>query len=92
MRRDFKELANDHLVPVRAPALDPANLKATQRERVGQLLSGELHIGELAKPGEWNLHRNPAKKRRSFSRKARRSGMPCRNIAMRSTPRPKAKP
>ena len=88
----LEQLADNHLVPVGTPALHAANLKATEGECVGQLLSGQLHIGEFAKPGERNLHRKPAKKRTSFSRKARRSGMPWRNIAMRSTPRPNANP
>ena len=92
MRSDLEELANDHLVPVGTPALHAANLKASQGQRVRQLLGGQLNVGELAEPGERNLHRKPAKKRRSFSRKARRSGIPCRNIAMRSTPRPNANP
>ena len=92
MRSNLEQLANDHLVPVGSPTLHAANLKATQGERLGQLLGSQLDIGELTKPGERNLHRNPVKKRRSFSRKARRSGMSWRNIAMRSTPRPNANP
>ena len=92
MRSDLEQLADNHLVPVGTPALHAANLKATQRERVGQLLGSQLYVGEFAEPGERNLHRKPARKRRSFSRKARRSGMPWRNMAMRSTPRPNANP
>ena len=37
-------------------------------------------------------HQNWREKRRSFSQSARRSGRPWRSIAIRSSPRPKAKP
>ena len=38
------------------------------------------------------LHQNCSRKRRSFSNSRRRSGTPCFSIAMRSMPRPNAKP
>ena len=92
VRRNLKELAYDHLPPVATPSLKPANLKPAESERIGELLGGELHINELAKPGERHPHRRPRSMRRSFSRKARRSGISCRSIAIRSTPSPNAKP
>ncbi len=39
-----------------------------------------------------NPHPNCSRKRRSLSSSRRRSGMPCLSIAIRSTPRPQAKP
>ena len=48
MWSDLEEFPNDHLVPAGTPALHATHLKATQGERIRQLLSSQLNIGELA--------------------------------------------
>ena len=49
-------------------------------------------VAVLAQPGVRDPHENCSSIRTSLSKKRRRSGMPWRSIATRSTPIPKAKP
>ena len=54
--------------------------------------TSEPGIAVLLQPGDGDPHQNCSRKRRSFSKNRRRSGTPCLSIAMRSMPRPNAKP
>ena len=55
-------------------------------------LDVERGIAVFAQPVQRDPHPNCSRKRRSFSKYRRRSGMPCLSIAIRSTPIPQAKP
>ena len=87
-----KQLADDDVPPVVAPADDPLDLHAEHREPLGELLGREVDIDVLGEPREGHPHRSCSRKRRSFSRNSRRSVMPCLSILIRSGPIPKAKP
>ena len=89
---DLDQLADDDVLPVRAPALDALDLHAEEGQTLGELLRGELDVDVVAQPGQRHPHRNCSRKRRSFSRNRRRSVMPCLSILMRSGPIPNAKP
>ncbi len=90
--RHLEQLSRDDVAPLGPPALDSLHLHAQERQAVSQLLRGERNVDIVAQPGEGHSHRNCSRKRRSLSRKTRRSAIPWRSIAIRSTPIPKAKP
>ena len=87
-----EELADDDVLPVRAPTLEALDLHPEQRQPLGELLRRELDVDVVAEPGQRHSHRNCPRKRRSFSMYRRRSPTLWRRFAMRSTPIPKAKP
>src|SRR5215468_7722119 len=75
---------------------DALHLEPVHGEVVHQRGNVDGNLDVAAKPGDGHDHDvgswNCSRKRRSFSRKRRMSGMPWRTIAMRSTPTPNAKP
>ena len=75
-----------------AAADDPVDLAAREDEPARDLLERPVERDVLAQPAGGDLHQNCARTRRSFSQKARRSGSPCRSIAIRSMPSPNANP
>ena len=72
--------------------LDAVDLARGDHETVGELAGRHRHRHVLAQPAHRDLHQNCLNMRRSFSQNMRMSGMPCRWAAMRSMPRPQAKP
>ena len=92
MLLDRQQLADDHVPPVRAPAVDALDLHPQQRQALGEALRRQVEVDELAQPAERDPHRNCSRKRRSFSMYRRRSPTPWRRFAIRSTPIPNAKP
>ena len=80
-------------VDVRHAAVrDPLELEGRDRQPLADLAGRGVDLDVLAQPGDGDLHQNCRRSRRSFSQSARRSGIPCRSIAMRSSPRPNANP
>ena len=75
-----------------ADARDPLELGAAQRQRRPTSSAARPGSQYSLQPGVGDLHQNCSRKRRSFSKKSRRSGMPCLSIAIRSMPMPNAKP
>jgi len=73
-------------------ALDPADLRTGEVEPVGDLARRERRIAVLPQPGERDPHPNCSKNLKSLSKNIRRSGTPCRSIAIRSMPIPNANP
>src|SRR6185312_2545109 len=57
-----------------------------------ELFERPVEVDVLAQPADRDLHQNWPRTRRSFSQNARRSGRPWRSMAMRSMPKPNAKP
>ncbi len=90
------EEASQVAVRVRNAAMDdPVDLAAREHEPTAELLDRQVEADVLAQPGDGDLHRTPqncSSTRTSFSQNRRRSGRPCRSMAMRSIPRPNAKP
>ena len=72
-----------------AAAHDAVDLAAREDELARKLLERPVESDVLAQPGDRDVQNCPST-RRSFSQNARRSGRPCRNMAMRSIPRPNA--
>jgi len=80
-------------VHVRDSDLDDAlDLSRGDREPVGDLLRGRVDRHVLTEPRERRVHQNCLRSRGSFRQSSRRSGIPCRSTAIRSSPQPKAKP
>ena len=73
MLLDGQQLADDDVLPVAAPALDPLDLDPEQGQPLGKLLWGQLHIDVLSQPADRDSHANCSRKRRSFSMYSRRS-------------------
>ena len=86
------EVARVAVVGGHADARDALQLRAAHRQQPADLHRVEAGVAVLLQPGERDAHQNCSRKRMSFSKKRRRSGMPCFSIAIRSTPMPKAKP
>ena len=61
-------------------------------EPLGDLVRRRVHGDVLAEPGKRHVHQNCSRNRGSLRQSSRRSGMPCRRTAIRSSPQPKAKP
>src|SRR4029079_17149060 len=80
----------DHAIADRA-AFPPFHFQADAGQLVGDLVIRERHRTELAQPAQRDLH-SCSRKRTSFSKRVRRSSRPCRSIASRSIPTPKAYP
>ena len=89
---DAQQLADDDVLPVRAPALEALDLHPEQRQPLRELLRCELDVDVVPEPGKRHSHRNCPRKRRSFSMYRRRSPTLWRRLAMRSTPIPNANP
>ena len=87
-----QQLADDDVLPVRAPCLDVRDVHAQQGQALGQRLRRVLDVDVVAEPRQRDSHANCSRKRRSFSWNRRRSVMPCLSILIRSGPIPKAKP
>src|SRR5439155_6998240 len=75
-----------------ALAVDLFDFEAGHREAVGERLRRCIHGDVLAEPFEGDEHQSCLRTRRSFSKRARMSPMPWLTSAMRSRPRPKARP
>ena len=76
-----------------ADRLDPVDLARRDDEAVRELGDRHLDRDVLPQPADRDFtHQNCLRTRRSFSQNMRMSGMPCRCAAMRSRPRPHAKP
>ena len=80
-------------VRVRDAATDDAvDLGGGHREPVRDVLDRRRERDVVAQPRDRHLHENCLRSRRSFSQSCRMSGSPWRSIAIRSRPRPNAKP
>ena len=75
-----------------AARLDRPHLAAREQQPLRELRRGHVDVDVVAQPGERNPHQNCLSTRRSFSQNMRMSGMPRRCAAMRSSPKPHAKP
>src|SRR4051812_25650936 len=86
-------LARDHAGSDDAVAdgapLAAFHLQPDAGEPRSDLVVGERDGAQLAQPPERDLH-SCSRKRTSFSKSVRRSSRPCRSIARRSMPTPKA--
>src|SRR5581483_5434454 len=97
MRDRLEHLADDEVVEVAVPvghaaAHDAVDLARGEHELTRELLERQLEVDVLAQPADRDLHQNCPRTRRSFSQNRRRSGRPWRSMAMRSMPKPNAKP
>ena len=82
-------------VPVRVGDADvdhALDLERGDREPLSDLGDRRVDGDVLAEPGERRLHRNCPSSRGSLRQSSRRSGIPCRSTAMRSSPQPNANP
>ena len=78
--------------PLDAVPVDRLDLRPGHGETLLDRLDVEPGIAVFEQPGQRHLHGSCSRKRRSFSKYRRRSGMPCLSIAIRSMPIPHAKP
>ena len=74
-----------------AARLDRPHLAAREQQSLRELGRGHVEVDVVAEPGEGDSQ-NCLRTRRSFSQNMRMSGMPRRCAAMRSSPKPQAKP
>ena len=75
------------------PDVDHAlDLECRDRESMRDLLGSRVDGDVLAQPGERSAHQNCPSKRGSLRQSSRRSGIPWRSTAIRSSPQPNAKP
>ncbi len=87
------EEAADVAVDVRHPDVDNAlDLERRDGESVRDLVGGRVDRDVLAEPGEGSAHQNCPRSRGSLRQSSRRSGIPWRRTAIRSSPQPNAKP
>ena len=87
------EEATEVAVEVRDADVDHAlDLERRDGESLSDLLDGRVDGDVLAKPRERNTHQNCSSKRGSLRQSSRRSGIPWRRTAIRSSPQPNAKP
>ncbi len=68
------------------------HLERRDREALGDLVCRRIDRDVLPQPGQRHSHQNCPRSRGSFRQSSRRSGIPCRRTAIRSSPQPKAKP
>jgi hypothetical protein len=73
-------------------AVHPLDLRAGHRQSLLDAGNVKPRVAELAQPWHGYLHGSCSRKRKSFSKFSRRSGIPCLSIAMRSIPIPHANP
>ncbi len=71
---------------------DTVDLAAREDEPPRELLDRQVEVDVLPQPRDGHLHQNCPRTRRSFSQNMRRSGRPWRSMAIRSIPKPNAKP
>ncbi len=80
-------------VDVRNAGFDDAlDLERGHGKPSSHRLGGRVDRDVLTEPGERCAHQNWESSRGSFRQSSRRSGMPCRSTAIRSSPQPNAKP
>ena len=82
-------------VPVRVGDADvdhALDLERGDREPLSDLGGRRVDGDVLAEPGERRLHQNCPSSRGSLRQSSRRSGIPCRSTAIRSSPQPNANP
>ena len=73
--------------------LDQAfDIEGRHGQPVCDLVGGRVHPDVLTQPREGSTHQNWVSSRRSSRQSSRKSGMPWRSTAMRSSPQPKANP
>ena len=93
----FEHLADNEPLEVavlvgHAAANDSVDLAAREDEPPRELLDGNVEVDVLAQPRNRDSHPNCSSIRTSFSQNRRRSPSPWRSMAIRSMPRPNAKP
>ena len=87
------EEAADVAVDVRHADVDDRSTSSDEIDEPARDLLGRRVDGDvLAEPGERSAHQNCPSSRGSLRQSSRRSGIPCRSTAIRSSPQPNAKP
>ncbi len=78
--------------PATPTSITRSTSSAEMQSRCSDLLGGRVDGDVLAQPRERSTHQNCPSKRGSLRQSSRRSGIPWRSTAIRSSPQPNAKP
>ena len=97
MRVDLEDAADEEAAEVavdvgHADVEHRVHLNRRREEPVRDLLDRRVDGDVLAKPGQRRAHQNCPRSRGSLRQSSRRSGIPCRRTAIRSSPQPNANP
>ena len=97
VRLDLEHAADEEAAEVavdvgHADVEDALDLRCRREQPFGDLARGRIDRDVLAEPGERDAHQNCPRSRGSLRQSSRRSGIPCRSTAIRSSPQPNAKP